>query len=50
MKLYRVEYTEEACGDWIVMEVHADSKAEAVMDVVNNESVYSIIGVERVKE
>ena len=50
MKIYRVKYTKEAYGGCIVWEICADSKAEAVMDVVNSVFVYSIIGVERVKE
>ena len=50
MKLYRVEYTEESTWfDLFVREVYADSKAEAVMDVVNRNDVFFVISVERVK-
>jgi len=50
MNTYRVRYLSKALGVALWIKVHADSKAEAVLDSIGLPDVYTITGVERVKE
>ncbi len=47
MRVYRVEFKEAVDTDYIFIEVFADSKADAVMHVVNSFHVWCVESVVR---